>query len=178
MNPGRKSGTATRSITLSYPAYIHTEELNRYGFAINPDNPRQAVHTIYPTLSCRWQCDKCGVWSSSIGGLRGMFCLRCVTDRKPHTVTNQTYKLYHCCNDRECVVRQQAEQFLGGYGIELLWGSHDGYGGYYDLKPVKELDEEEQEHFFLQLNAISVSKFRARKMVHPGTKARSKLPKS
>ncbi len=163
---------------MSYPAYIHTNELNRYGFAINPDNPREANHTIYPTLSARYQCDKCGVWSSAFGGLPGMFCVRCFTDKPPHKVTLQTYKLYLCCTDHDCEHQQVAFRFLSDYGFELTFLGHDGYGGYVDLAPIKQLVEEEQEHFFLQLNNFTVSKYRARKMEHPGRQARSKLPKS
>ncbi len=163
---------------MSYPAYIHTEELNRYGFDINPDDPREAISRLYPTLSFRYQCDGCGVWSSAFGGRTGMFCLRCSTGKAPHQITRQTYKLYFCCNDHDCGLRQQVFQFLSESGLELTALCHDGYGGYVDLAPIRELGEEEQEHFFLQLNNFTVSKFRARKIVHPGKPARSKLPKS
>lgn len=163
---------------MSYPAYIHTEELNRYGFDINPDNQREAISRLHPTLSFRYQCDKCGVWSSAFGGLHGMFCVRCNSGKTPHQITRQTYKLYLCCTDHECELRHRAFQFLSDYGLELVATCHDGYGEYVDLAPIKELGEEEQEHFFLQLNNFTVSKFRARKMTHPGKPARSKLPKS
>src|SRR4051812_3673100 len=57
----------------------------------------------------------------------------CHAGKAPHRITQQSYKLYLCCNDHECDLRKQAFEFLSGYGLELISLGHDGFGGYVDL---------------------------------------------
>ena len=79
-------------------------------------------------------------------------------------------KLYMCCNDEACPTRQRALQVSGKAGLETHSPSHDGFGEFISLKP---LSSEGRNQFNSEINKFSVSKFGARKIVHPKTNTRS-----
>ena len=93
---------------MSYPTYIHTDELARYGFEVNPDNPREAVCTLYPTLSARYQCDKCGVRrSEDYAGCSASDA----SPAKPHTRSRD--KRSNCI----CAAKTTIANFDGTYSV-------------------------------------------------------------
>lgn len=159
---------------MSYLKTMTTEQLEQNGFKISPDDPDLAVSRLYPNLSVRHRCRKCGNWSMTSNGK----CPQCFVGKKPLKATRQYYKFYlHCCGDKNCGVRREAMSFLGAKGMETLWLEHDGYGAHVSLQPVRSWDEEERSEFFSSLNEFSVSKYGARLLVHPGSTQRSRLPK-
>jgi hypothetical protein len=165
---------------MSYPNFMTDEELVTHGFVVFEDNPKKAYSSLYPTFSFRHKCDTCGRWSAVFGNGRRMECVRCFTGGKPFEPTLQSYKLYMCCFEQDCPVRRQALEMLHDAGIELDGPRHEGIGECYSLEQIKDWPEDKRIEFLLTLNNISVSKFRARKLVHPGSKgnnARSRLPK-
>lgn len=161
---------------MSFPKTMTTEQLQEYGFVIDPDNEARAYSELYPDLSCRHRCETCGMWSSVMGGEK-LECPQCHQRKPPLRETKQYFKLYACCQDDGCQVRHQAIQILRRVGIDTNWPSHDGFGEYWSLYAVKELSDPERSEFFEVVNNLSVSKFGARKLCHPNSKARSKLPK-
>ena len=162
---------------MSYPGTMNDEQLRTFGFIVSPDNPDLAYHQLYPNLSFRHRCSTCGNWSSGQGG-KELECPQCFQGKTPLQVTNQYFKLYVCCFDDECTIRKQAFAFLREVGVDVKWGCHDGFGEYINLQHLKSFSEEDRIEILLLLNNVSVSKFKARKLAHPGSKMRSKLPKN
>lgn len=159
---------------MSYLKTMTTEQLGQCGFDISPDNPDLAISRLYPSLSVRHRCQKCGNWSSTFNGK----CPQCFVDKEPLKPTRQYYKLYlGCCADEKCPIREDARAFLHAAGMETVWRSHDGFGEYVPLGSVKNWPESKRNEFFATINEFSVSKFGARLLTHPGSKRRSKLPK-
>ena len=164
---------------MSYPDFMTDEELVTHGFVVCADNPKKAYSKLYPS-SFRHKCDTCGRWSAGFGNDKKMECQRCYTERKRFDPTLQSYKLYMCCFDGDCPIRRQALDLLRDAGISVGWPRHERIGEYHSLEQIEGWPEDKRIEFLLTLNNISVSKFRARKLIHPGskgTKARSRLPK-
>jgi hypothetical protein len=157
---------------MSYPAYMTDEQLRTDGFVVSPDNPNLAHSILYPTLSYRHRCPSCGMWSGLTDGL----CRQCHQGKKPIKITKQYYKLYLCCDDETCPIRQQAFSILREAGIDPTRPRYEKIG--IDLALLKTFSEEKRVQFFDTINNISVSKHGARKLRHEGSKMRSKLPKS
>ncbi len=154
------------------------EELVTHGFVVFPDDPTKAYCALYPTLSFRHRCDTCGIWSSLQGNDEKMECPQCFTGKKPFKPNKQSFKLYLCCDSDDCPIIQEAFALLRENGINPRWGSYDGFGGYIELDHLRTLPDEQRVRFYLAVNNITVSKYRARLLVHPGSKKKSKLPKT
>jgi hypothetical protein len=150
------------------------EQLRTYGFVVFPDDPNKARSELYPHLSYRHRCPSCGMWS----GLRDGVCVQCHQGKKPIRITKQYYKLYLCCDDETCPIRQQAFSILREAGIDPNRLRYEKIGDCIDLALLQTLSEEKRADFFDTINNISVSKHGARKLRHEGSKTRSKLPKS
>ena len=136
--------------------------------------PNLAVCRLYPNLSVRHRCEKCGNWSSATNGK----CAKCFVGKKPLKPTRQYYKFYlGCCGNENCSVRKEAKAYLASEGLDTTWLCHDGFGEYVSLKPIQEWDETDRNDFFDAINDFSVSKYGARLLCHPDSKKRSKLPK-
>lgn len=162
---------------MSYPRTMNDEQLCTFGFVISPDNPDVAYHQLYPNLSFRHRCSTCGNWSSGHGG-EELECPQCFQRKKPLQPTNQYFKLYMCCVEEDCTIRKQAFAFLQEVGVDVKWRCQDGFGEYVDLQHLKSLPEEERIEVFLALNNVSISKFGARKLAHPGTRYQLDLRQS
>jgi len=160
---------------MSYPKHMNDEELVTFGFAVSPDDPSLAYHKLYPELSVRHRCSSCGTWSAVVGG-KELVCKQCSQGKTP-VVNRQFHKLYLCCNDEDCQTRRRALQMLGEAGCDTVWSNHDGFGEYVSLDPLTSMSSQQRTEFNLTINRFSVSKFGARKVVHPDSKRRSKLPK-
>ena len=161
---------------MSFPKYMDDEELRTYGFVLCPDNENEAYCELYPNLSRRHRCSSCGMWSSVTGG-KQLVCPQCSQRKNPIRVTKQYFKLYLCCHDDTCPTREQAFQILQQAGLDTHWRSHDRFGEYVSLELLMRCSDEERIEFFEIINDYSVSKFGARKLCHPNSKSRSKLPK-
>lgn len=158
---------------MSYPKTMTTAQLEQFGFYISPDDPKLAINEIYPNLSFRHQCDMCGNWSATTNGQ----CRQCLIGHEPLKPTKQYFKFYlGCCGDKDCRIRLEAVHFLKKMGFPDE--DRDGNGSYINLSLAKKWTDEEQSELFLELNNFSVSKYGARKLAHPKSKATSKLPKS
>jgi len=159
---------------MSYLGTMTTEQLAHNGFYVSPDNPRLAINKIYPHLSVRHHCQTCGNWSRGFNGK----CPQCHKGSKPLQPTKQHFKFYYqCCRDEDCPVRKDAFRYLQSCGLDTKWTCHDGSGGgYVDLAPIREWDEEKRNDFYEEINCFSVSFNKARKLKHPDSKAKSKLP--
>ncbi len=170
---------------MGYPGTMTTRQLRWYGFVIQqppPGNPPMAVSELYPNLSARWQCSKCGNWSQSHGNGKDFHCPQCFTRKKPLKSTRQHWKLYLCCDDGDCPTWREAMALLKEYRIEVngiggIDTSSDGTGSYVDMSGIEDLPLLQLDEFFDRLNMLSVSKRLGRKLNHPGSKDRSKLPK-
>ena len=165
---------------MSYPDFMTDEELVTHGFVVFEDNAKKAYSKLYPTISFRHKCDTCGLWSALYGNEKKMERRRCFTGSKPFEPTLQSYKLYLRCFDENCQVRRHAVELLHEAGIDVGWPRHERIGECYLLEQIKGWPEDRRIEFLLTLNNITVSKFRARKLVHPGctgSNARSRLPK-
>lgn len=159
---------------MSYIGTMTTEQLGQNGFHISPNDPDLAICTLYPNLSVRHRCGKCGNWSRSYNGL----CPQCYVGKSPLKPTKQYYKIYtKCCPDQTCGLRKEVMVFLGLAGMDTTWTSQDRYGEYVSLMPIKSWGEADRNAFYAEINDFSVSKFGARLISHPGSKTRSKLPK-
>jgi hypothetical protein len=80
--------------------------------------------------------------------------------------------------DTNCLVREEVCRFLRANGLESRWTHQDGYGEYISLESLQSWDESRRNDFFAELNDYSVSKFGARKICHPKSNLKSKLPKN
>lgn len=159
---------------MSYLKTMTLEQLGQYGFDISPDDSSLAVCRLYPNLSVRHRCEKCGNWSSVTNGK----CPRCFVRKNPQKPTGQYFKFYlSCCSNDNCSVRKEAMVYLASEGMDTVWLCHDGFGRYVSLKPIQEWDETDRTEFFDAINDFSVSKYGARLLCHPDSKQRSKLPK-
>jgi hypothetical protein len=159
---------------MSYLGTMTTEQLGQNGFDISPDNPDLAISRVYPNLSMRHRCQKCGNWSRIINGK----CAQCFVGKEPLKPTRQCYKFYlHCCAAEDCPTRREALAFLSSSGMDTRWRSGDGFGEYISLEPIRSWAEAERSEFFATINEFSVSKFGARLLCHPNSNRRSKLPK-
>ena len=134
---------------MSYPDFMTDEELVTHGFVVCEHNPKKAYSTLYPTLSFRHKCDTCGRWSAVFGNERKMECLRCFTGRRPFEPTLQSYKLYMCCFEEDCLVRRQALELLRDAGIAVGWPRHERNGDCYSLEQIKDWPEEKRTEFLL-----------------------------
>ena len=161
-----------RRTEMSFIGTMTTEQLVQNGFYISPDNSDLAICKLYPNLSMRHRCQKCGNWSRSHNGQ----CPQCFIGRSPLKPTKQYFKVYtQCCGDQNCELRREASAFLNSAGMDTKWTGHDRYGAYVSLSPVQSWSEEDRNEFFADINEFSVSKFGARLLCHPDSKNRSKL---
>jgi len=129
---------------MSYIGTMTTEQLGQNGFDISPDDPNLAICRLYPNLSVRHRCLKCGNWSGLINGK----CPQCLVGKEPLKPTRQYYKFYlHCCSNRDCLIREEAITFLRVAGMETHWLSHDGFGEYIPLDPIRSWNEAQRNDF-------------------------------
>ncbi|MBA2116679.1 hypothetical protein HOV93_38710 [Planctomycetes bacterium FF15] len=157
---------------MSYLKTMTTAQLKQNGFIITAENPDIAISSLYPNLSFRYRCDNCGNWSSAFNDQ----CPQCFRGNEPLKVTKQYYKFYvGCCADTGCLLREEAIRYLRSLGFPNE--CRDGYGPYIDLSQAIQRSEYEQTDLFLELNCISVSKYGARKLVHPGSNSKSRFPR-
>ncbi len=161
---------------MSYPSILYgPEDLAAFSFAIDPQNPNVAFSVVYPTLSFRYKCESCGVWADSHNGK----CKGCFIGKPPKRQAGQRDKLYLCCDDLGCEVRQEAFSMLGDAGMPLGIAS-DGFGatGYVMILFPKDWSEQDRVNFNLKLSGLCVSKFQTRKLdCNPNKNLRSKLAK-
>jgi hypothetical protein len=159
---------------MSYLGTMTGEQLAQNGFDISPDDPNLAICRLYPHLSFRHRCSKCGNWSRLFNGE----CPQCFMGKKPIKPTKQYFKLYlRCCTDENCAIRAEARGLLRDAGMETVWTHHDGFGEYISLDAVRGWAEAEQHEIFATVNEFSVSKYGARLLCHPKSVSKSKLPK-
>ncbi len=160
---------------MSYLKTLTTEQLGQNGFDFSREDPNIAVSRLYPNLSVRHRCKKCGNWSMTTNGK----CPQCFIDRKPVKPTLQNYKVYtRCCADENCMVRADALRFLRAAEMETKWTDQDGFSENISLKSILSWSEDKRNAFFDELNEFTVSNYGGHLIVHPGSKRKSKLPRN
>lgn len=162
---------------MGYPKYLTDEQLAYHGFVVDKADKDLATHEVYPRLSCRHRCSKCGLWTTQALGISGkpQICQPCIWG-KPVT-SSQINKLYVCCDDANCPTRQKADVLLKSMNQETI-PSGDGFGRHFKLNLDSSIRRSARIKLHLTLSRMSMSKFGARKLMCPKAgKVRSKLPR-
>ena len=163
---------------MGYPSYMDDEQLAVFGFAVMPDNPTLAKHTIYSHITVRYRCPRCSLWASTMKGGKELVCEQCHKGGSRIKTKGQFNKIYRCCQIRECEKWRQLLSLLRDAGVRIE-DCHDGFGGYIATQFPTTWTLQDRIDFHWKINDFCVSKHGARKCeCTKSGKLRSRIPGS